>query len=137
MSGYVFEHEGKAFTPDGKVELQTTVDEHNRDAEQKELDWLKTAPDKVLLYVKTDAPKETMFTGDFRVVWHSAKVTTWLGTVPNGLSPNALVGPRRYIGFGHHSYRRAISAFIYGVKYVGWYMESSGDYCRLKKAKRQ
>ncbi len=136
---YAITHDDKAFTPDGRINIPVSdVEAANRETERKELEWLKTAPDKVFLYVKTDAPRETMFTGDFRTVWHSAEVRTWLGTIPNSLTPNALVGPRRHFSaFGHRSTRRAVSAFIFGVRYVGWYMESSGDYCRLRKAKKQ
>lgn len=32
---------------------------------------------------------------------------------------------------------QAVTCRIFGVLYHGWYMESSGDYCRLKKAKKQ
>lgn len=132
---YAITHNGKSYGPDGVITDTSgtmldanDVDGYNKALEEKELEWLKTAPDKVFLYVKHPDTNDPMY-GDRRY-----KVTTWLGTV---VCQHAFVGPRRYIGFGHNTYRRAMTAIIYGVKYHGWYFESSGCYCRLKKAKRQ
>jgi hypothetical protein len=61
-----------------------------------------------------------------------AKVGTWLG----GFQTPAWIGQSHHIGFGG-STRRPITCRIFGVLYHGWYYESSGSYCRLKRAKRQ
>lgn len=119
---YAFEFQQGTFTPDGRNDSITDTDAHNRETERKEIEWLKTSPDKVFLYVrdaKDGAP------------W---AITTWLGTV---VGDRAEVGARRYIGFDRWTYRRAVSARIFGVLYHGWYMESSGNYCKLRRAKRQ
>lgn len=139
---YAITHNGKSYGPDGVItDTSGTMldandaDAYNKALEAKELEWLKTGPENLFLYVKH--PTKT-FNGpgmcgpiDPDYWW---KVTTWLGTV---VCKHAFVGPRRHIGFGYKTYRRAMTAIIYGVKYHGWYFESSGCYCRLKKAKRQ
>ena len=104
---------------------QEHTDAYNKALEAQELDWLKTHPDKVVLYIGT---RVSTLRGD-GPFW---EVKTWPGTV---LDNFAAVGPRRNVGFGYHTYRRSVSCKIFGVQYHGWYMESSGDYCRLRKAK--
>ena len=131
---YAFEFQGKTFTPDGKVDIPDTQ-AHNAEVEANDLAWLQTHPDNLFLYVKHPTKQ---FDGPGNVIPATAdcwwKVTTWPGTV---VCEHAHVGQRRNMGFGYHSYRRAISATIFGVLYHGWYFESSGSYCRLRKAKVQ
>ena len=138
---YAIEHNGIAYGPDGKIKdtegtalRAEDVAAYNKALEEQEIAWLKTAPEKVFLYVRM--PKDT-FKGPGNVPQLSFKgpeITTFLGTC---VSATCWVGPRRDIGFGWHSYRRAVSAKIFGTLYHGWYMESSGEYCRLKRAKKQ
>ena len=117
--GYAIEHEGKQFTPEGIVtEDGRTTEERNRETERKEIEWLRTGPERVFLYVSENP-------------W---RITTWLGT---RVSTQESIGPKVYVGFGHNTYRRAVRCQIFGVLYHGWYMESSGSYCRLKRAKKQ
>jgi hypothetical protein len=119
---YAFDFTGHGvFTPDGKAEI-SDVDAHNKQLESVEIEWLKTHPNNLFLYVKQSKPDAD---------W---SISTWLGTI---VSTGATFGPRRNIGFGYHTYRRAVSARIFGVLYHGWYFESSGNYCRLRKAKNQ
>jgi len=177
MSEYVFEHEGKTYAPSGKVQLESSASEHNQELERQEIAWLKTAPEKVFLYVhmppatwhieantyvghiegNTFASKdaaqtqlaqwleskrlprydsrgwkvEYKFTRNQQLT--GSEVRTWLGT---SVATNVHVGTKANSGF-NGAYRRAISCKIFGVQYHGWYYESSGDYCRLKKAKKQ
>lgn len=130
---YAFVHEGKAVGPNGNIADADGVSlaaadaaEYNKAVEQQELEWLKTGPEKMILYVGHEESKDSGSTG----AW---TVTTWLGTFLS----YALMGNRVQVGFGMHTYRRAMSCRIFGVLYHGWFMESSGDYCRLKRAKRQ
>lgn len=145
---YAIQHNGLAIGPDGliadadgvRLEAQH-ADEYNKAIEVQELAWIKTGPDRLMLYVKHPSPTKTVF--DREGNW---TVTTWLGTHV-GI---AHVTQRYRMGFGFHSYRRAITARIEvlmdgeagergltkWVDYHGWYYESSGDYCRLKRAKR-
>jgi|SRR5215470_13733583 len=122
MDEYLFEFEGKTFAPSGRKEIAITAEEHNKALEQDEIEWLKTAPDKCFLYVHRSGQH----------------VMTWKGTVVSDLNTTQL-GPKRIVGFQSYvkggTYRRSISCKIFGVQYHGWYMESSGDYCRLKRAK--
>ena len=130
MANYEFIHEGRAFTPAGDPPVPTdkdASDARNRETERREIEWLKTAPDRVFLYVSHPKGIDGFST---RV----ANVHTWLGTV---VSSDTVLGSRAYVGFGFNSWRRSVSCRIFGVRYVGWYFESSGQYCRLKKAKRQ
>src|SRR5262249_10837001 len=140
MSEYVFEHEGKTYTPSGRIELETDAAEYNKELERQEIAWLKTAPEKVLLYVKAhEYGKDRLGTHLLNGAMSTANgdvidVHTWLGT---RVSTHEWVGPRRSMGFGYHTYRRAVCCKIFGVKYHGWWFESTGDYCRLKKARNQ
>ena len=113
--GYAFEFKGHGvFTPDGRADGITDAVKHNRELEAKELEWLRTGPEKVFLYVRMpDA------------------ITTFLGTP---VATHVVVGLRVRMGFGG-AYRRSVSCKIFGVRYVGWYMESSGSYCRLRRTK--
>jgi len=133
--------------PADSVRVHVDTEFANRWREEREIEWLRTAPDRVFLYVaKVDTTEETYqdalakgWTPETtkRENWasHRWEIRTWLGTrVSDG---RALIGSRRSIGFGYHSYRRAVDCRIFGVRYVGWYMESSGDYCRLRKSKVQ
>lgn len=124
---YAFEHQGKAYTPDGEIiKALIRSTEHNLEVERKELEGLRTAPDKVFLYatIASDISPIRYFI--------LASVHTWLGT---SLDAGAKLGPRRHIGFGRHTYRRHVTCRIFGTLYHGWFMESSGSYCRLRKAK--
>jgi hypothetical protein len=161
---YIFEHEGRAFTPNGQTEPGNAQD-RNRETERKEIVWLMTGPDRAFLYVTMPSPVSlgaySWAQGDAirsccRLARHHAatacpvcqrtaaqmegdyrkriEVKTWLGT---SVATHVYIGPRRNVGFGWHTYRRAVSCRIGGVLYHGWFFESSGDYCRLRKAKRQ
>ena len=117
---YLFEHQGKQFAPDGIVSVGP-VEKHNQDEEAKEIEWLKTHPEKLFLYVRTTPG------------WDWA-ITTWPGTT---VSQWVQFGSKVRSGFGWHTYRRSVNCRIFGVRYVGWFFESSGNYCRLRKAKQQ
>ena len=107
------------------------ITEANRETERKEIEWLKTAPDKVFLYVNLPY---TYWKDEYG--WNGlVEIGTWLGTRLN--EGPAYLGPSRGSGFGDWTSRRAVSCRIFGTLYHGWYMESSGDYCRLRKAKKQ
>ena len=134
---YAFTFQGDTFTPDGRVPIQPAdVDAYNRAQEQAELAWLRTAPDKVFAYAHLPAyVTASMACGPYTATeLDRPAITTWPGT---SIATHVCIGPRRYIGFDRWTYRRAVTCRIYGVRYYGWYMESSGSYCRLRKAKGQ
>jgi hypothetical protein len=149
MGGYKFEHRGKAYDADGPAvpSSQLDVTEHNRETERAEIAWLQTAPDAVLLYIGQGILQTCCRTAD-TLNWltcpicHTARedmargwrVQTWLGTV---IGTHVTMGPRRTMFRAVHTYRRPMTCRLYGVQYHGWYYESSGDYCRLRKSKRQ
>lgn len=114
---YALKHDGKA----------EDTDAYNRALEEQEIAHIKTGPDRLMLYVRMD-------------VEYSYSIITWMGTVLSQGS-NVSVGPRVQAGFQSYykggTYRRAVSCRLFGILYHGWYMESSGDYVRLKRAKRQ
>ena len=133
-SGYQFDFQGKTYDPDGAISpVSLSTQEANRETERQELAWLKTGPEKVFLYVQM--PIESLQPSFSYAQRRGDKVSvgTWLGTL---VATELAIGPRKRIGFGLHSYRRSVVCRIFGTKYVGWYFESSGDYCRLRKAKR-
>ena len=131
---YAIEHNSTAYGPDGVIPGLEHVEDYNKKLEARELAWLQTHPDKICLYV-VHPTKQFNGPGMCGPIDpdYSWKLTTWLGTV---VCPHVFMGAKQRIGFGG-SYRRALTATICGTLYHGWYMESSGDYCRLRKAKRQ
>ena len=61
----------------------------------------------------------------------------WTGKVISKTAELGLIGIFPCFG-PFPSKRRAVRMLgLNGVQYVGWYYESSGDYCRLRKAKHQ
>lgn len=140
--GYVFVHEDKAYSPDGLTDVKTNeAIEHNKRVDAEMIEWLKTGPDRVLLYVYIGEKRDPNRLGSrltnggmSRANGDDIQVRTWLGT---RVSTHEYIGPRVNVGFDRWTYRRSVSCRLFGVLYHGWYMESSGDYCRLKKAKRQ
>lgn len=123
---YAFKFADKGtFVPSGKAEIEN-VEAYNKEQEAAEIAWLKSAPNKCFLYVH-----DGVNVGNGHApCW----ITTWLGT---RVSDSESFGGRVRVGFGFHSYRRSVDCRIFGTRYVGWYMESSGSYCRLRKAKVQ
>ena len=116
---YAFTYQDKVYFPNGLAPIPVDdVETRNRATEAQEIAQLKQAPERAFLYVG------------------KAGITTWLGTV---LDASPVFGARVTIrGFnGSYSTRRAATCCLFGVRYVGIYCESSGDYCRLRKAKVQ
>jgi hypothetical protein len=144
MSEYLFSHEDKAYTPDGLAPLEVStdsVDARNKETERIEIDWLKTGPDHVFLYVHF-AVLSRDATGR-ATVWarsgngeNPSYIMTWLGT---RVSESCYFGRSSVVGgiAGYGSRKRSVDCRIYGVRYVGWFYESAGAYCRLRKAKVQ
>ena len=134
---YAIAHKGRAIGPCGVIkDVNGTpldvkdVESFNREVGEQEIAWLKTHPKHIFLYVKMpDKP-------DPRHEYYSqagldtprVAITTGLGVT---VSQTLRVGKRKYVGFGG-AYRRSIGCTIFGRAYYGWYMESSGDYCRLR-----
>lgn len=152
---YAITHEGKVFSTDGLITdiegtplLAADAAAYNKALETQELEHFKSGPERIMAYcVKVDTTNKTFadalskgWTTETteRKHWQSSEwhVQTWLGTDLG----QAFLGDRAYSGFrSYHgaSYRRSITVRIFGTLYHGWYFESSGDYCRLKRAKIQ
>ncbi len=116
---------GYGFVYQGDSVERAACDRQNKELEQTEIAWLQTHPEHCVLYVKrtvaTPLPQ----------CRETAVITTWLGT---HIAP-CYMSPRHNIGFGYRTYRRHVTCTIFGKLYAGWYMESSGDYVRLKRCK--
>ena len=137
---YGIPHNGKVYGPSGMlVDLKPEdLDAYNKQLETSELEWLKTGPEKCILYIQQPDLKCTQHMNNTENTGNMYYgVGTWLGTRLG----NAWIGDRAISGFqGYYrggTYRRPVTARIFGVLYHGWWCESSGDYVRLKKAKRQ
>ena len=64
---YLFEHDGKVYSPEGEVDIDPkSVAEINKEREREELQYIATAPDCMLLY--------------FEDTKEGPRVITWLGT---------------------------------------------------------
>ena len=138
---YGITHNGKVYGPSGViVDLKPEdVDAYNKQLEASELEWLKTGPEKCTLYIQNPDMECTKHIASAterkgNMYWG---VSTWLGTRVG----NVWIGDRSISGFqGHYrggTYRRPITVRIFGTLYHGWWYESSGDYVRLKKVKKQ
>lgn len=135
MSGYGFNFEGAVFTPDGRTDTAPSeTDRQNKEIEAAEIEDIKKGPDRLFLYVG-HKPMEGDPAKVYGVGQEYWTVQTWLGTFLGW----ACMGPKcQFPCFGRFpSVRRAVTVRIFGTLYHGWYFDSSGDYCRLKKAKRQ
>ena len=126
------------FTKDGKIVYETRpwdrAKRANKAHEAKELDWLRTGPDECFLYIQQPDKECTQHIASANE--RKGNMYFGVGTWPGTRVGNAWVGNRAYIGF-HGAYRRPVTVRIFGTLYHGWWFESSGDYVRLKKAKRQ
>jgi hypothetical protein len=101
-------------------------DARNRATERAEIEHLKTGPERAFLYVR--------HVPDAWAKHHSpCQIITWMGTV---LDARAEMGPRVPIGSMavFVAYKRAVRCVLFGRAYYGWYYESSGEYCRLKRS---
>lgn len=138
---YAFTFQSTPYTPSGILRDShgaplpvSEVDAYNRSVEQQELAWLQTRPAHAFLYVRLPGhvlPFEHCGPSIATELDRPA-ITTFLGTV---VASHVHIGPRRHIGFDKWTYRRHVTCRLFGAVYHGWYMESSGDYCRLRRAK--
>lgn len=143
---YAINHNGKAYGPTGPItDINGTplspedIDAYNRQLEAQELEHIKSSPEKLVLYIQhpdKDCTQHTASAQENKGNMYYG-VGTWLGTRVG----NAWVGDRSISGFqGYYrggTYRRPVTTRVFGTLYHGWWYESSGDYVRLKKAKRQ
>ena len=120
---YIFEYEGKQFTPDGQVNVADT-EAHNRKIEQQELAAWAAKPDPWQGYVAMHA-KEGVGMND-----RYGKVTTFLGTVIG-----TIYYSRTYTdGLGHRM--RAIRfRGTNGESYYGRYGHDWSQLVRVRKFK--
>lgn len=61
--GYAFEHEGKAYTPDGLLPEGADVTAHNKALEEAELSYIASKPDRLIAYLSSDMHRVTTWTG--------------------------------------------------------------------------
>ena len=135
MSGYAFDFQGSVFTPDGRVDV-SDVSAHNKQVETEELEWLRTAPDKCVLYVRLPKHVEPFAScgPNNATELNRPSVITWTGL---SVGSHVYIGRRVQVGgiAGKWAYKRTVTCQLFGVRYHGWYYESAGDYCRLRKSK--
>lgn len=140
LMDYAFNFAGHGtFTPDGRTEVVTDTVAHNRQVETIELAGLGRHPERVFLYVRlpqhardTKAPCSARADTEL----DSPAITTWLGTA---VTTCCNIGRSVPVGgiAGRHARKRSVDCRIFGTRYVGWYYETAGDYCRLRRATRQ
>lgn len=138
---YAFAHQGKGFLPDGSEPIAAAdVDTYNKQVEAQEIEHLKTGPERIFSYIGHKPMTEENGADPHKTYGFGEDhycIQTWLGTFLGW----AWVGAKSVSGFQGHfrggTYRRPVTARIFGTLYHGWYYQSSGDYVRLKKAKKQ
>lgn len=130
---YAITHKGKSYGPDGIITDMdgvvlpaSSADDYNQQVQAQQLSWLSTHPAKVMLYVTINPDTQHY------------RITTCLGHV---LDSNPYISPKRVVGFQSYyrggTYRHAVTCKLFGTTYHGWYFASSGQYCRLTRAKVQ
>jgi hypothetical protein len=108
---YIFEHEGRQYTPDGVVDVPNT-EAYNRDLEKQELEYWSAKPDRWQGYVVND------------------KITTFLGTVIGTVHYS-----RKYTdGLGHRMHAIRFRG-TNGESYYGRYGCDWAQFCRFRKFK--
>lgn len=148
-NNYVFEHQGKAYTPDGQTELAgQSAAEHNQELSRAEVEWFKREkPSRHFAYVRLDEcsicngiPEKvkrfmttsTTSTPCCHLYKKPVAVTTWTGEV---LGHVVWCGRAyRIPAFGAvRSVRQNLRVrAVNGLIYSAVYYKSSGDYCRMK-----
>src|SRR5258706_12113498 len=114
MTGYIFEHDGSGYAPEGKVCLLGIIfNEHNKKLEADELLLWATQPEKFQGYIKGDT------------------VTTWLGTVIGTITKHNIY--RNNLGKITSITMRGTNGCIY----YGRYGSDWSQLCRFRKAKRR
>lgn len=146
MTSYIFEHEGKQFTPDGRASVQDSA-EHNKAISRAEVEWFtREKPSRHFAYVKTNQGKCECPRATTLLQAHASypgpgicpalrdtpiAVTTWTG---EKLGDIVWCGrPYKMPAFGGPSTRQNLRIqAINGLIYSAIYYKSSGDYCRMK-----
>ena len=123
---YAIPHAGKVYGPDGLIkDVEGTrlkaedVEEYNKACEKSEIEWLKTGPEKVTLYVKTVDDTQASMDAFVRGGWnrenldpknfksHHYALATWLGTE---IDPRIRMGPKAC----NHLWQ-AVPRLVYGI----------------------
>lgn len=138
MSGYIFEHNGTQFTPDGTIKVSST-EQHNREVEAQELARWAQGPDRWQGYIdhpdfdeawrKTSNHLSSHATAMYRA-YPRVTIKTWLGT---------LIGTGKVTGLSSgFNQSRIVHIRIRGTNgatYIGKYGVDGGSFIRLRKAK--
>jgi len=128
MSAYIFEHDGKQFTPDGLVTVDSTT-AHNAQLEATELAAWIDQPDETIAYYKlvSETNPDRTYRASFRT---HGTVSTWLGTVLGTVTEARVY--RHNLGGRFVSLRVTATN---GARYYGRASYDSGNVVRLRKAK--
>jgi|ERR1700722_5221392 len=124
MTGYIFDFQGKAFDPDGRLRGVVTpaqIAAHNATLAQAELERWNDKPEHFLVYVSGDA------------------ITTWSG-VDLGRVTSARTGAWRYHNIGGHPCHPYRLTHIRvrgtnGAEYYGSYGSDNLQACRVRRVK--
>jgi hypothetical protein len=100
MSGYIFNFQGKSFTPDGKVPAlsQSEVDTHNRAVEKKEMEYF-VASGKGVFYLTHDQSSHRYMISTWAGGWKVPCLTaTYKHFVPGAYNQSTKRNHCRFIG---------------------------------------
>lgn len=133
MTGYIFEHEGKQYSPDGQVQADN-VCEHNAQIEQAELAYWATRPQHMTVYILPNPAYNPNGLGTFQEQPRFL-VTTWRGVQIGRVI--AYSDSKRYGSrYGEPYTMRSVRvAGNNGCEYVGRYGSDWAQCCNLRLAK--
>lgn len=121
--GYAFAHAGKVFTPDGRVSLPGSVEDHNAQLEARELAAWAEGPDRALAYyqfpVNDAAVAGTQYRANYSPRITGATVSTWLGTVIGRITEARV--------YRHNFGQRFVSLRVLGTNGAEYWGRASWD----------
>jgi hypothetical protein len=128
--GYVFQHEGAQYAPDGRVEV-ANVDEHNAQLERAELALWAQQPDRWAVYIVKNPKYDPNALGVFNERKWIA--TTWKGTKIGDVTKSST--HKRYTANSIYSMRTVHITGTNGAYYYGRYGSDWAQLCRIRKVK--
>jgi hypothetical protein len=134
MNGYIFEAQGKQWTPDGVVAVNSTA-QHNAELTRQELAAWAQQPEQYAGYVTFEPPMNAGYYGvryDRPFTGQAVTLTTWTGET---LGTGTVTGVFRNNLTGSRTVSIRVTG-TNGAVYSGRFGDEWSQLCRVRKSKR-